>query len=192
MIATILCSLLVLQSEETTPALDFPQSAVPMFAIAEVAEGGIAVNISIEGGGEIRLQTYSVSVPVTKEIEGARAGSRQLVTEYRRVTKKRLVYHGMKMEAPGTIEEPPVFNYPRKKYVSYKNDEYNFYDLHGKKVDAATVFARLSRRSPILILTDENSLDPFYRVALNQETLMFVPPPAARDQEKGPLPRQAK
>ena len=187
--AAILFSFLLLQLQETTPILDFPQSTVPMYGIAEAGQDGNSVNVSINGGGEIRLQSYRASVPITKMVEGEPG---RLVIEYRKVVKKRLVYHGMKMESGGTIEDPPVYSYPKDEYISYKTDDCKFFDLHGKPVNVTEVARRLSRRSPILIVTDEKSLDPFFRVALNQQTLLFVPPPAEEKQEKGPLPQPTK
>jgi len=190
--AAIFCSFLLLQLQETTPILDFPQSTVPMFGIAEMSQGGSSVNVSIDGGGEIRLQSYRASVPITKMVEGEDGRPRRPVIEYRKVVKKRLVYHGMKMELAGTIDEPPVYSYPRDEYVSYKPDDCKFFDLRGQPVNLAEVATRLSRRSPILIVTDKKSLDPFYRVALNQQTLLFVPPPPEEKQENGPLPQPTK
>ena len=175
--------------QETTPILDFPQSTVLMFGIAEVEQGGISVNVSIKGGGEIRVQPYKESVPVTKMIEGEGGKPQRFITELRKVAKKRFVYHGMKMEAAGTMKEPPVYSYPKDEHVTYRLEDCKFFDLRGKPVNSAEVATRLGRRSPILIVTDEMSLDPFYRAALNKQTLLFVPPPAEEKQEKGPLPQ---
>ncbi|MDA8745930.1 hypothetical protein N9N28_14985 [Rubripirellula amarantea] len=172
--------------------MEFPQSTLPMFGIAEVGQSGISVNVSVKGAGEIRVQSYRVSVPVTKMVEGEGGKPGRLIAVLREVVKKRLVYHGMKEEAAGTIKEPPVFTYPRDEHVSYRLEDCKFFDLHGKPVNSAEVATRLSRRSPILIVTDEKSLDRFYRVALNQQTLLFVPPPAEEKQEKGPLPQPTK
>lgn len=188
----IFCSFLLLLLQDTTPILDFPQSTVPMFGIAEVGQGGSSVNVSINGGGEIRLQSYRASVAITKMVEGERGKPARPVIEYREVVKKRLVYHGMKMESAGTMKEPPVYSYPRDEHASYKLDDCKFFDLNGQPANVTEVATRLSRRSPILIVTDEKSLDPFYRVALNQQTLLFVPPPAEEKQQKGPLPQPTK
>ena len=67
--------------------------------------------------------------------DGTGDKSGRLVIAYMKVTKKRLVYHGMKMEEAGTIEDSPVYSYPRNESVSYKIDDCNFFDLHGKPVD---------------------------------------------------------
>ena len=107
--AAIFCSFLLLQLQDTTPILDFPQSTVPMFGIAEVGQGGSSVNVSINGGGEIRLQSYRASVAITKMVEGEGGKPARPVIEHRKVVKKRLVYHGMNEEA-GTMKEPPVYS----------------------------------------------------------------------------------
>lgn len=190
MSAAILCSLLMSPVQDANPAVDFPKTPLPMFAFAKAGQGGKLVTISVKGGGEIRVQSYKTQVPYTKMAKPEPDKPARPEIAYMRVTRKRLVYHGMKMTSAGGVKEGPVFDYPTQKRVPYKIQDCKFFDLSGKPVEAAEVAKRLSKRSPILIVVNEKEIDPFYRSALNQQMLQFVPKPAEKNQTmKGPQPK---
>lgn len=190
MFALFLFSIALLQVQEVDRPLSFPKDQLPMFGIAEVSEDGTKVIVSIKGGGEIRLQSYIASVPITKSI-AKNDGKNELVTQYQQVRKKRLVYHGIEMISAGTFKDPPVYRYPRPKSAMYELGECKLTDLEGKTVDSDKVLRRLGgTRKPVLIVTGEEHIDAFYKSAIHPKMLLFVPPKAASNQQKGPLPPQ--
>ena len=165
-----------------------------MFGIAELSDDGKNVKVFIEGGGEVRLQTYTATVPFTVVVE-SKGEPKKHVTRYKSLPdQKRLVYHGIKMTGPGDLKNAPSFQYPRPRHSSYVLKDCEFLDLKGKKVSANEVSKRLAMsRQPIFIVRGDERIDPFFRRALNPDMLMFVPPDAEKDQtRKGPLPPQLK
>ena len=192
MIMGLVFALVVLQIQIPTDSLKFPTSDLPLFGIAELSQDRAEVRVSVDKGGEIRVQTYQAQMPVIEDI--SKVGEPEIrVTKLVLRPKKRLVYHGMEMDQAGTMNEPPIYSYPRPAYVAYKLSVCRFLDIDGKPLSAEHVLNRLeSGRQPILIVTGEEEIAPFYKRILNPELLMLVPPKADSDQRKGPLPPQIK
>lgn len=115
-------------------------------------------------GEKMVQQTYTVAVPRTETRTNAKGETYNvtvMVTEQRTRTVPLSLVRNMEPDRP----------------TLYKLVDSTFFDLQGKPVESAEVAKRLSKRSPILVLTDEKELDPYFRAALKRETLLFVPPP---------------
>lgn len=195
--------------------LELPKSSPPVFALAKVSQDGKSVAVTKAGGGT-RLQTYTVAVPVTRKIKD-KDGKETTVTDTRLETRTRSVPVARLVSETFTVMVPVTKQITDKdgttKNVTemvpqtrtrtrtvYGNgtgsgkpklhpiDKCSFRDLKGNPLSSDEVIARLSKKSPIVLLSKGQKLDPFYRRALNQEILLLtlpaekrndVPPPEA-------------
>lgn len=191
MYAAVFWTFLLVPTQEAKPKLDFPKSAIPIFGIAKAGQRGKLVTVSVRGGGEIRVASNPVQEPRVKwvRVEGKKEPVPTTVLVETGAVQKQLVYHGVRMVGPGTMKDPPEFDYPRTENVFYKIAESKFFDLQGKAVPPAEVTKRLCERRPILIVVDPKRIDPFYTAALNPQTLQFVPPAAEKNARRVPVPR---
>lgn len=219
------CSMLLVPVQETSPRLELPKNAYPMYGIAKVSQDGKSVALTVPGQGELRVQTLLMAVQVAKTVKDEN-GKERTVTVVEQKPTKRITFKprtrngqpdGKMVAQTYTVAVPRIETRTNKdgetynvtvmvteqrtrmvplsaarmsgngKPTLYKLAESTFCDLQGKPVKSDEVAKRLGKRSPILVVADPTQVDPYFRKALRQDMLLFVPQPM-----EPPKPQPAK
>ncbi len=215
MVTSILCALLLSagQEEKPQPELKLPARTALLFALAKASQDGQSIAVTMPGGNGSGLQTYTVNVPVMQTVRDA-DGNEKRVTVMRQETRTRTVRTGRPLgmrtetyivmvpevrtrvkdgkEEQYTVQvaqqrtrQIPVYGSGSGKPTIYKLSKCTVTDLQGQNVSRAEVAKRLKSKSPILIVSPKQKLDPFYQAALNPN-LLLVTPPAVKNAKPKP------
>jgi hypothetical protein len=196
--------------------LELPKSAPPVFAIAKVSQDGKSVAVTQSSASGV--QTYTVQVPVTRIVKD-KDGNNKAVTEMRTETRQRrtttrarLVQETYTVMVPvkktitdedGNVKEVTTMVPTTRTRVRsiggagsgkpklHAIAECQFKDLAGQPVTGDEVAKRLKTRMPIVLLQPGQSLDQFYRTALNPKILLVrlpepKPPGSDESADNGP------
>ena len=180
--------------------LELPKSSPPVFAIAKASQDG--KSIAVTQSGSSGVQTYTVQVPFTRIVKD-KDGNNKAVTEMRTETRQRPALQARLVQETYTVMVPVIKTVidedgnvkqvttmvpttrtrvrriggtePGKPKL-HAISECQFKDLAGQPVTSDEVAKRLKTRMPIVILQPKQTLDQFYRTALNPKILLVTLP----------------
>ena len=137
------------------------------FGVAEINDDGHVdiitmssktVPVDKDAPVESVVQSYTVMVPRAKEVDG------KPVTEMVPETRTRTV-----SVVRGPKKTVAVLN---KQSVDVAKIEYN--DINGKKLSTDEVKRKLAERIPVVLLTNKDKLQPYFKSLMKEETIFII------------------
>lgn len=164
MVTTLVCAVLVSLNQESAEAPPLPR--VLTFARCQLSQDGKSVAVTSMGWTN-KTQEYNVMIPVTREVVND-DGEREKVVAMQPATRTRVI------KAPAKIRRV------------HPLADCEFRTMKGRRLSADELSDRLSTAKAVLVLSQNEKLDDFYRGVLRESLLVAVIPGLAANRVPAP------